>query len=137
MTDSILSSCFVAPSGVREAMRIWSYGRSTRKHSDCRTLSESNPSAALADSAVCRAILRNPRILLLDEPTSALDAISEQKVQETLDRIVRSSTQRVTIVAAHRLSTIRNAGKLLVVVRLMKMQSRQSSLSLQRKHRKT
>lgn len=62
--------------------------------------------------AIARAILKNPRILLLDEATSALDAQSEYVVLDALDRI---TTDRTTLVVAHRLTTIRNADIIAVV----------------------
>ena len=62
--------------------------------------------------AVARALLKDPRILILDEATSSLDAESEALVQEALERLMRG---RTTLVIAHRLSTIRNADRILVL----------------------
>ncbi len=62
--------------------------------------------------AVARALLRNPRILILDEPTSALDARSEHFLQAGLDNLMRG---RTTFVIAHRLATIRRADQILVL----------------------
>lgn len=64
--------------------------------------------------AIARAILRNPRILILDEATSSLDNESESLVQEALDRLMR---ERTTVVIAHRLTTIENADKIVVIDR--------------------
>jgi ATP-binding cassette subfamily B protein len=61
--------------------------------------------------SIARALLKNPPILILDEATSALDATTEAKVQAALDEVMRD---RTTFVIAHRLSTVRNATRILV-----------------------
>ncbi len=62
--------------------------------------------------AIARALLKDPRILILDEATSSLDAESEKVVQEALETLMHG---RTTLVIAHRLSTIQNAHKILVM----------------------
>ncbi len=62
--------------------------------------------------AIARALLRDPRILILDEATSSLDAESESAVQEALSRLLQG---RTAVIIAHRLSTIRDADRILVM----------------------
>jgi subfamily B ATP-binding cassette protein MsbA len=62
--------------------------------------------------AIARAVLTNPRIIILDEATSSLDAESEQLIQEALDRLMED---RTTFIIAHRLSTVRKADRIVVL----------------------
>jgi ABC-type multidrug transport system fused ATPase/permease subunit len=62
--------------------------------------------------AIARAVLRDPKILILDEPTSALDSETEKYVTEALNHVMAG---RTTFVIAHRLSTVRRADKIFVL----------------------
>ena len=62
--------------------------------------------------SLARALIADPRILIMDEATSSIDAYTELLIQNAMDKILQG---RTTIVIAHRLSTIRNADKIIVI----------------------
>ena len=62
--------------------------------------------------SIARAILKDPKILILDEATAAMDTGTERKIQEALTQLIKGKT---TIMIAHRLSTLRDADELVVI----------------------
>ena len=62
--------------------------------------------------AIARALISNPKILILDEATASVDTETEQKIQQALQRLIKG---RTTFAIAHRLSTLRNADRLFVI----------------------
>ena len=62
--------------------------------------------------SIARALLRNPQIIIFDEATSALDSVSEKKVQNAIDKMMKQCT---TFFVAHRLSTIKNVDRIVVM----------------------
>ena len=62
--------------------------------------------------SIARAILKNPKILILDEATAAMDTATERKIQEALAQLIKGKT---TIMIAHRLSTLRDSDELVVI----------------------
>lgn len=63
--------------------------------------------------SIARAILRNPNLLIFDEATSALDSITEEEINTTIRNI--SDKNRITVLIAHRLSTVMHADKIFVL----------------------
>ena len=64
--------------------------------------------------SIARAVLKNPKILILDEATAAMDTQTERQIQAALNRLTKG---RTTIIIAHRLSTLRDADNLIVIER--------------------
>lgn len=62
--------------------------------------------------SIARAILANPKILILDEATASVDTLTEQKIQKSINNLTKGKT---TISIAHRLSTLKNADQMIVI----------------------
>ena len=62
--------------------------------------------------SIARIFLKDPKILILDEATSALDTVTEERIQESFDRL---SEGRTSLIIAHRLTTIKNADRIVVI----------------------
>ncbi len=65
--------------------------------------------------AIARALLRNPEIIICDEATSSLDSITEKSITETIKKISEARPTLITILVAHRLSTVTHAEKIFVL----------------------
>lgn len=77
---------------------------------------------------IARAVMVNPRILIMDEATSSVDTVTEGLIQAALDRLFKG---RTSIVIAHRLSTVRNASRIYVIAdgRIAEMGTHEELLS--------
>ena len=62
--------------------------------------------------SIARIFLKDPAILILDEATSALDTVTEQRIQHSFDELAEG---RTSLVIAHRLATVKNAGRIIVI----------------------
>jgi ATP-binding cassette, subfamily B, bacterial len=65
--------------------------------------------------AIARAILRNPELIIFDEATSSLDSLTEEDITKTIKSIEKDYPQLITVLVAHRLSTVRHADKIYVL----------------------
>jgi ATP-binding cassette, subfamily B, bacterial len=65
--------------------------------------------------AIARALLRNPDLIIFDEATSSLDSITERSITDTIKEIARSRPNLITVMVAHRLSTIAHADRIYVL----------------------
>ena len=83
--------------------------------------------------AIARAILADPKILILDEATSSVDTRTEKKIQDAMVRLMKN---RTSLIIAHRLSTIRDADKIVVMDqgRVVEMGNHEELLAKQGKY---
>lgn len=65
--------------------------------------------------AIARALLRNPDLIIFDEATSSLDSITERSITDTIKEIARTRPNLITVMVAHRLSTIAHADRIYVL----------------------
>ncbi len=65
--------------------------------------------------AIARALLRNPDIIIFDEATSSLDSLTEKEITETIKHIAKIRPDLITVIIAHRLSTVSHADKIFVL----------------------
>lgn len=65
--------------------------------------------------SIARALLRNPDIIVFDEATSSLDSLTEKEITKTIKQISKSNPNLITIIVAHRLSTISHSDKIFVL----------------------
>jgi len=129
----VLQKNFIFSGTVMENIRLGRPGASdeevyqTVEKLGCRDLIDSMPNGFMTPVAengvglsqgqqqiVCfaRALIANPRILMLDEATSSVDILTETRLQQALERLIEG---RTTFIVAHRLSTIRKADQVLVL----------------------
>lgn len=82
---------------------------------------------------IARALLAEPKILILDEATSNIDTVTELKIQEALKRLMK---ERTSFVIAHRLNTIREADEIIMLENgeIMEQGNHQELMNLQRKY---
>jgi ATP-binding cassette subfamily B protein len=67
--------------------------------------------------AIARALLRDPELLIFDEATSSLDSITERSITETIRHLTTGDHKRMTVLVAHRLSTIAHAKRIYVLAK--------------------
>lgn len=65
--------------------------------------------------AIARALLRNPELLIFDEATSSLDSLTEKEIIKTMNYILEKKPNMITLIVAHRLSTVMRANKIFVL----------------------